>query len=81
MYWFKMDSSIDKLGVNEGSEIGVVGVVYYSELILKLVNSKLELVELSLKVGFEMESVGLSFCVSLVLSNLLVLCGRIVVWR
>lgn len=81
LYWLKMDSSIDKPGVNEGSETGAAGVVHHSELTSKLANSKLELAELSLKAGPETESVGLSPCVSPVSSNLLASRGRTAVWR
>lgn len=64
-------------------EVEVLFEVYCSDIEFKLVNFKVELVELDLKIRNENEVLVVSFFVSvnLIVSNLLFVCVRIVVWR
>lgn len=76
-HWLKMDSGVEKPDrVNEpASEAEAAAHTDLAD------SSKLELAELSLKVGHEKETMALSPSVSPVSSNLLASRGRTAVWR
>lgn len=78
----RMDNIVKLIG-SEVFEVEVVFVVYCSDVEFKLVYFMFEFGELDLKVEYENEILVVSFFVSfnLVVSNLLFLCVRIVVWR
>lgn len=81
-HWLVMDSSIEKPVAAVVSDADAPATVHPTELPSRSANSKLELAELSLKVGQETESsVAVSPCVSPVSGNLLASRGRTAVWR